>query len=106
MEPEGGRVPIDTRKPRKLGTCVGTHIKRTNVKAHDIANAPAAATRSRAVVDTNKIVPTISTKDTSTVSLCTKTGCAGIQSNTIAAHPRGANEKGIHRNYASVLLGR
>jgi hypothetical protein len=86
--------------------CVGTHIKRTNVKAHDIMKAPAAATRSRAIVGKNKIVPTISTKDTSTVSVCTKTGCAGIQRNTIAAHPRGANEKGIHRSYASVLLGR
>jgi hypothetical protein len=75
---------------------VGTHIKHAN----------AAATRSRAGVDTNKLVPTISTKDISTVSLCTKAGCAGIQRKPIAAHPQGANEQGIHRSYASVLLGR
>jgi hypothetical protein len=85
---------------------VGTHIKRTNAKAHDIVKAPAAATRSRAVVDTDKIVPTISTNDTSTVSLCTKTGCAGVQGDTRAAHPQGANAKGIRRSYANVLLGR
>jgi hypothetical protein len=75
---------------------VGTHIKHAN----------AAATRSRAGVGTNKVVPTISTKDISTVSLCTKAGCAGIQRKPIAAHPQGANEQGIHRSYDSVLLGR
>jgi hypothetical protein len=75
---------------------VGTHIKHAN----------AAATMSRADVGTNTIVPTISTKDISTVSLCTKAGCVGIQRKPIAEHPRGANEKGIHRSYASVLLGR
>jgi hypothetical protein len=75
---------------------VGTHTKR----------AIDAATRSSWDVGTSKHIPTISTKDTNIVSLCTMAGCAGFQGKPIAAHPRGTNEKVFPRSHASALLGR
>jgi hypothetical protein len=75
---------------------VGTHTKQAN----DVA------TRSSWDVGTSKCIPTISTKDTNIVSLCTTAGCAGFQGKPIAAHPRGTNVKVFPRSYASALLGR
>jgi hypothetical protein len=75
---------------------VGTHANRAND----------GAIRSSSDVGTCKDVPTISTKDTNIVSLCTIRGCAGFQGKPIAAHPRGTNKKVFPRSYANALLGR